>query len=167
MMVMFFSSAIILNGSNSAFGGFQLSKTNLIAGDRPNKSRLLRLRHDVALQHRSSTSPWVGGDGDTDQELRLDKPVAAYLKQLCVLPLLCSAVIASAYMYMASSCSPPPPPVAQILLECPAVHPDHRSSVFRLDRADAVAALGHVRGRGTASGRNRVDTRLSPHQTGV
>lgn len=77
-----FCSAIILNGSNSAFGGFQLSKTNLIAGDKPNKSRLLRLRHDVALQHRSSTSPWVGGDSDTDQELRLDKPVAAYLKQL-------------------------------------------------------------------------------------
>ncbi|KAH8152046.1 uncharacterized protein LAJ45_04040 [Morchella importuna] len=74
--------AIILNGSNSAFGGFQFSKASLLPNDGPSATRVLRLRQEVASQHKSSTSPWIGGDTDADQELRLDKPVIQYLKNL-------------------------------------------------------------------------------------
>ncbi|CUS13821.1 unnamed protein product, partial [Tuber aestivum] len=72
--------AIVLNGSTSAFGGFQLGKSSFLPADGPSANRVLRLRQDLGLQHKH-TACWAE-EGDLDHELRLDKPVLTYLREL-------------------------------------------------------------------------------------
>ncbi|RPA99052.1 hypothetical protein L873DRAFT_1685081 [Choiromyces venosus 120613-1] len=84
--------AIILTGSTSAFGGFQLSKSSFLPTSDSNNpiaaNRVLRLRQDLGLlqqhhQHQRSNISWGEAEQqqDTDRELRLDKPVQVYLRR--------------------------------------------------------------------------------------
>ncbi|KAG0641408.1 hypothetical protein HOY80DRAFT_1112732 [Tuber brumale] len=72
--------AIVLNGSTSAFGGFQLRKASFLPADGPSANRVLRLRQELGLQHKHTAS-WTE-ERDPDHELRLDKPVLDHLRQL-------------------------------------------------------------------------------------
>ncbi|PWW73644.1 hypothetical protein C7212DRAFT_216764 [Tuber magnatum] len=72
--------AIVLNGSTSAFGGFQLRKSSFLPADGPSANRVLRLRQDLGLQHKH-TAGWAE-EGELDHELRLDKQVLTHLRQL-------------------------------------------------------------------------------------
>ncbi|CAZ80512.1 unnamed protein product [Tuber melanosporum] len=72
--------AIVLNGSTSAYGGLQLGESSFLPADGPSANRVLCLRQELGLQHKHPAS-WTE-ERDPDHELRLDKPVLDYLRQL-------------------------------------------------------------------------------------
>ncbi|KAK9490944.1 fungal-specific transcription factor domain-containing protein [Lipomyces doorenjongii] len=69
--------SIMLDGSTSAYGGFQLSNLSFISQDDPDTPDLLHLRQD--MQNRSTTTE---ADEDLDTELKLDKAVERHLDEL-------------------------------------------------------------------------------------
>ncbi|KAK9371381.1 fungal-specific transcription factor domain-containing protein [Lipomyces kononenkoae] len=69
--------SIMLDGSTSAYGGFQLSNLSFISDDDPDMADLLHLRQ--AMQNKSTTAE---PDEDSDTELKLDKAVERHLNDL-------------------------------------------------------------------------------------
>ncbi|KAK9344389.1 fungal-specific transcription factor domain-containing protein [Lipomyces starkeyi] len=69
--------SIMLDGSTSAYGGFQLSNLSFISQDDPDTPDLLHLRQD--MQNKSTTTE---ADEDLDTELKLDKAVERHLNEL-------------------------------------------------------------------------------------
>ncbi|KAJ8099042.1 fungal-specific transcription factor domain-containing protein [Lipomyces tetrasporus] len=69
--------SIMLDGSTSAYGGFQLSNLSFISQDDPDTPDLLHLRQD--MQNKSTTTE---ADEDLDTEMKLDKAVERHLNEL-------------------------------------------------------------------------------------
>jgi len=66
-----------MNGTTSAFGGFQLSKKSFCPSD-TGLDYLLRIRQDIT---EKSVSVWQDNDG-LDEELRLDRVIIQYLESV-------------------------------------------------------------------------------------